>query len=56
MSSIIYKPSTVLVVGAGIAGPTLALLLQQKGYLPVLVEKVLDLGDVGVALALAPNG
>lgn len=52
----IFKPSTVLIVGGGIAGPTLALLLQEKGYLPILVEKVPDLGDVGIALSLAPNG
>ena len=56
MSSVSIKPSTVLIVGAGIAGPTLAILLQQKGYLPIIVEKVRNLGDVGIALALAPNG
>lgn len=50
------KPSTVLIVGAGIAGPALALLLRQKGYLPTVVEKVRDMGEVGVALSLHPNG
>lgn len=47
---------TVIVVGCGIAGPVLALLLQQKGYAPVIVEKVRELGDAGGALGLMPNG
>ncbi len=50
------KPSTVLVVGAGISGPVAALLLKQKGYQPTIVEKVQDLSDVGIALSLHPNG
>ncbi|KAK0733762.1 hypothetical protein B0T26DRAFT_685653 [Lasiosphaeria miniovina] len=50
------KPARVVIVGAGIAGPTLALLLKQKGYFPVVVEKVRDMGNVGIALSIHPNG
>ncbi len=47
---------TVIVIGCGIAGPVLALLLQQKGYLPCVVEKVKELGDAGGSIYLHPNG
>ena len=50
------KPNTVLIVGAGITGPAVALLLRQKGYHSIIVEKTRDLGDVGVALSIHPNG
>ncbi|KAK3372433.1 hypothetical protein B0H63DRAFT_453761 [Podospora didyma] len=56
MSPSPIKPATVLIVGAGIVGPALALLLKQKGYHPVVVEKVRERGDVGVAISLQPNG
>ena len=46
----------VIIVGAGIAGPVLALLLHQKGYRPVIVEKVTKLGDAGGSIYLQPNG
>jgi 2-polyprenyl-6-methoxyphenol hydroxylase-like FAD-dependent oxidoreductase len=46
----------VIIVGCGIAGPVLALLLHEKGYTPVVVEKVKRLGNVGGSLMLQPNG
>jgi salicylate hydroxylase len=47
---------TVLIIGCGIAGPVLALLLKQKGYSPVVFEKVKELGNAGASLMLQPNG
>ncbi|CCD53249.1 hypothetical protein ACHAPC_007783 [Botrytis cinerea] len=46
----------VIVVGCGIAGPVIAILLQKKGYTPIVVEKVKELGDAGASLFLQPNG
>lgn len=48
--------SKVVIVGGGITGPVLALLLKQKGWNPIVVEKVSDLGASGLAIALHPNG
>ncbi|PWY83626.1 FAD/NAD(P)-binding domain-containing protein [Aspergillus heteromorphus CBS 117.55] len=47
---------TVLLIGCGVAGPVLALLLKQKGYHPIVFEKVAALGDAGASLMLNPNG
>lgn len=46
----------VLVVGCGISGPVIALLLHRKGYQPVVLEKVKQLGDVGGSIMMMPNG
>jgi salicylate hydroxylase len=46
----------VLIIGAGISGPILALLLKRKGYSPLVLEKVHSLGDAGSGLMLMPNG
>lgn len=46
----------VIIVGCGIAGPVMAMLLQKKGYTPIVVEKVKALGNAGVSLFLQPNG
>jgi len=46
----------VLVIGCGIAGPVIALLLKRKGYEPIVLEKVRQLGDVGGSLMTMPNG
>lgn len=46
----------VLIIGAGISGPILALLLKRKGYSPIVLEKVRELGDAGSGLMLMPNG
>ncbi|PYH40403.1 FAD-dependent oxidoreductase [Aspergillus saccharolyticus JOP 1030-1] len=47
---------TVLIVGCGIAGPVLAVLLQKRGYAPIVFEKVSLLGEAGASLLLQPNG
>lgn len=49
-------PTTVLVIGCGVAGPVLAVLLKRKGYHPIVFEKVKQLGDAGASLMLMPNG
>lgn len=46
----------VIIIGCGIAGPAAALLLQKKGYSPIVLEKVRQLGDVGGSLMMMPNG
>lgn len=48
--------TTVLVIGAGVAGPMLALYLQKKGYAPILFEKVKEPANIGAVLVIAPNG
>lgn len=44
----------VLVVGAGVAGLTLAQLLRRKGLHATLIERAADSTDVGYMLALMP--
>ena len=52
-----YGPELrVLIVGGGIAGLTLAGLLQQRGFQPVVVEKSPNYGEVGYVLGLFPAG
>jgi salicylate hydroxylase len=46
----------VLIIGCGVAGPVIALLLKKKGYTPVILEKVRELGDAGASLMMMPNG
>jgi heterodisulfide reductase subunit A-like polyferredoxin len=46
----------VLIIGCGVAGPVIALLLQKKGYEPIVFEKVRELGDAGASLMMFPNG
>ncbi|HLH78549.1 MAG TPA: NAD(P)/FAD-dependent oxidoreductase [Candidatus Binataceae bacterium] len=45
-----------LIVGAGVAGLTLAALLRQRGERPVLVERARDLSEGGYNIALYPLG
>ena len=47
-------PLRVLVVGAGVAGATLAQLLRRQGLHPVLVERSAREADSGYVLALMP--
>lgn len=47
-------PLRILVVGAGVAGVTLAQLLRRAGCHPVLVERRRELADQGYMLALMP--
>ncbi|TFY81652.1 hypothetical protein EWM64_g2363 [Hericium alpestre] len=49
-------PTKVIIVGAGIAGPVLALFLKQRGYDPVIYERTPGLTDAGLSLCLQPNG
>ena len=45
------QPQTkVIVVGAGIAGPVLALFLKQIGYEPVIYERTSSIADAGLSL------
>lgn len=46
----------VIVIGCGVAGPVIALLLQKRGYEPIVFEKVHELGDAGASLMMFPNG
>ncbi|ESZ98725.1 hypothetical protein SBOR_0963 [Sclerotinia borealis F-4128] len=46
----------VIIIGCGIAGPVIAILLQKKGYTPIVLEKVRKLGEAGGSLYLQPNG
>ncbi|KAE9367253.1 salicylate 1-monooxygenase-like protein [Stipitochalara longipes BDJ] len=50
------RGTKVLIIGAGIAGPILALLLKKKGYNPIVLEKVRELGEAGSGIMLMPNG
>jgi len=45
----------VLIVGAGIAGPVLALLLKHKGFDPVVYEACEELPEGGAAVQLSPQ-
>ncbi|KAL7937342.1 hypothetical protein V8C35DRAFT_179099 [Trichoderma chlorosporum] len=49
-------PPTVLVIGCGVAGPVLAILLKQRGYHPIVFEKVRELGTAGASLMVMSNG
>ncbi|WP_133127284.1 FAD-dependent oxidoreductase [Legionella nagasakiensis] len=46
----------VLIVGAGIAGLSLAALLKQRGLEPTVIEKSASFGAVGYMLGLYPTG
>lgn len=45
----------VLIQGAGIAGLTLAIALQQRGYRIMLVERAAELAEVGAGIWMAAN-
>ena len=46
----------VLIVGAGIAGLTLAALLARQGKTPVVVDRRIDGADLGYGISLWPHG
>lgn len=48
--------SKVIVVGCGVTGLVVALLLQKKGYKPVIVEKQGEVCDNDGTLLLQPIG
>jgi 2-polyprenyl-6-methoxyphenol hydroxylase-like FAD-dependent oxidoreductase len=57
VSAIRYGPEMrVLIIGGGIAGLTLAALLQQRGFQPTIVEKSRRYDDAGYVLGLLPAG
>lgn len=43
-------PTKVALIGAGIGGPVLAMLLKQKGYEPVLYERLEKVTSAGLSL------
>jgi len=52
-----YGPELrVLIVGGGVAGLTLAALLEQRGFAPVVVEKSTEYADAGYVIGLWPAG
>ncbi|MGH7885078.1 MAG: FAD-dependent monooxygenase [Thermodesulfobacteriota bacterium] len=56
-SNIRYGPEMkVLIVGGGIAGLTLAGLLQQRGFTPKVVEQASEYGKVGYVIVIWPSG
>ncbi len=46
----------ILIIGAGVAGLTLAALLRQRGEHPVIIDREPDLHQMGYHLALYPHG
>ncbi len=46
----------ILIVGAGIAGATLASLLRRRGEPPALIERASEAADAGYMLGIAPLG
>ena len=52
-----YGPELrVLIVGGGIAGLTCAALLEQRGFKPIVVERIPEYGSVGYVIVLWPSG
>jgi 2-polyprenyl-6-methoxyphenol hydroxylase-like FAD-dependent oxidoreductase len=52
-----YGPELrVLIVGGGVAGLTLAALLEQRGFAPLVVEKSSEYGAAGFVIGLWPAG
>ncbi|MEQ9619914.1 MAG: FAD-dependent monooxygenase [Deltaproteobacteria bacterium] len=52
-----YGPEMrILIIGGGIAGLTLAGLLQQRGFKPTVVERIPEYGNVGYIIVLWPSG
>ncbi|KAK5996920.1 3-hydroxybenzoate 6-hydroxylase-like protein [Cladobotryum mycophilum] len=47
---------TVLIIGCGIAGPAIAILLRERGYHPIVFEKVRNLGNAGASIMMKANG
>ncbi|GJE95031.1 FAD-dependent monooxygenase [Phanerochaete sordida] len=50
------SPARVGVIGAGIVGPVLSIFLKQKGYDPILYERLDAPSDAGLGIALQSNG
>lgn len=46
----------IIIIGSGIAGPVLAILLKQKGYYPVLFDRLDGVVEAGISLAYVSVG
>ena len=52
-----YGPDMkILIIGGGVAGLTLAGLLQRRGFSPRLVERAPQYGKVGYVIVIWPSG
>jgi 2-polyprenyl-6-methoxyphenol hydroxylase-like FAD-dependent oxidoreductase len=52
-----YGPDMkILIIGGGVAGLTLAGLLQRRGFTPKLVERAPEFGKVGYVIVIWPSG
>ncbi|KIP01125.1 hypothetical protein PHLGIDRAFT_131362 [Phlebiopsis gigantea 11061_1 CR5-6] len=50
------SPARVGVIGAGMAGPVLAVYLKLKGYDPVIYERTNSISDAGLGIGIQRNG
>ena len=56
-NTIRYGPDMkILIIGAGVAGLTLAGLLQRRGFIPKVVERAPAFGKVGYVIVIWPSG
>ncbi|KAI0743345.1 FAD/NAD(P)-binding domain-containing protein [Daedaleopsis nitida] len=55
-SSILMAAPKVIIAGAGMAGPVLAMLLKTQGYEPVIYERTDGPTEMGLSICLQPNG
>ncbi|KIJ67862.1 hypothetical protein HYDPIDRAFT_107388 [Hydnomerulius pinastri MD-312] len=46
----------VIIVGAGIAGPVLAIFLKMQGYAPIIYERLAGPTQAGLSFLMQPNG
>jgi salicylate hydroxylase len=51
-----YRDPTVVIIGAGIGGMTLALLLRRRGITAEVLEQSTEMREVGAAVSLSANG
>ena len=49
------KPPVVLVIRSGLTGPVIAMLLQKKGYSPIILQQYTENADIGTTIVLMPN-
>ncbi|EJU02893.1 FAD/NADP-binding domain-containing protein [Dacryopinax primogenitus] len=45
----------VIIIGCGIAGPVLSMLLQHKGFNPLIYERLPEMSQGGIAIGLSPQ-
>jgi salicylate hydroxylase len=44
----------VIIIGCGVAGPTLAIFLNRLGFQPVIYERAKQFADAGLSLLFVP--